>query len=134
VFAVLLMEDSFNLHQTIVAIQQAMLGVICHMVFDFAVHGLAMALTVGAIGFVLNARKNRFGKPLINVCRKLSIFTLLLASPGAIAFFILGHLPATGVYNVNSIGFIIFWSLLCLHLSAEEMNYCFFIKAKPTEQ
>ncbi len=122
------MEETFNLHRTVVAVQQALFAVVCHMVFDAAMHGLVMALALGIIGFGLNIRKNRFGKPLMDVCRRLSLFCLLLASPGAVTWTLQGHLPPTGVYNVNSIGFVIFWSLICLHLSAEEMNYCFFIK------
>jgi len=128
------MDDSFNLHQTIIAVQQAIFAVICHMLFDAALHGLVMALTLGLIGFILNKRQNRFGKPLMNVCRRLSLFCLLLAAPGALTLLLQGHLPPAGLYNVNSIGFVIFWSLICLHLSAEEMNYCFWIKSTPTEQ
>jgi len=127
------MDESFNLHQTIIAVQQAIVAVVCHMLFDAAMHGLVMALTLGAVGFVLNMRENRFGKPLINVCRRLSLFCIILALPGAAALLLQGHLPPAGLYNVNSIGFVIFWSLICLHLSAEEMNYCFWIKSTPTE-
>jgi hypothetical protein len=126
------MEESFNLHQTVLAVQQAVIGVVCHMIFDAAIHGLAMALILGGIGLTLKLRQNRFGQPLINVCRRLSFVCLLLASPGALTLIFQGHLPPSGVYNVNSIGFIIFWSLICLHFSAEEMNYCFFIKSPET--
>jgi hypothetical protein len=128
------MEESFNLHATIVAVQQAMFAVVCHILFDAAVHGLVMAMAVGVAGFVLNARKNRFGKPLMNVCRRVSLICSILAFPGVLAILFLGHLPPAGVYNANSIGFVIFWSLICLHLSAEEMNYCFFIKQDPAPE
>lgn len=127
------MEDSFNLHQTIIAIQQAFFGVTCHMIFDAALHGFALALVLGAAGFILNLKKNRYGIPLMNVCKKLSLVCALLALPGAITFLILGHLAPAGVFNVNSVGFIIFWSWISLHTFAEETNYCFFIKDKKTE-
>ena len=125
------MEDSFNLHQTVIAVQQAIFAVVCHMIFDFAMHGLLLALALGCAGLLLRARGNRYGKPLINVSRRVSLLCMILALPGAMAFLVMHHLPPTGVYNVNSIVFIIFWSLLCVHQSAEEMNYCFWIKNPP---
>ena len=126
------MEETFNLDQTVEAIRQAIFAVTCHMVFDAALHGLIMALAVGLLGFVLKSRANRFGVPLLNVCRRLSLLCIILMLPGAVTLVVQGHLPPTGVYNVNSVGFVIFWSLICLHNAAEEMNYCFFIK-KPAE-
>lgn len=131
------MEQTFNLHATVVAIQQALFAVICHMLFDFAMHGFVLAISLGLLGFFMNLRGNRYGKPLMNVCRRLSIFCLALSSPGWITLLVQHHLPPTGVYNVNSIGFIIFWSMVCVHGVAEEMNYWFWVKkdtAVPTEQ
>jgi hypothetical protein len=51
---------------------------------------------------------------------------LLLAFPGCISLIASHGLPPAGVANVNSIAFVIFWSLICVHLSAEEMNYRWF--------
>lgn len=128
------MDETFNLHQTIAAVQQALYGVICHILFDAALHGFVMALALGAIGFVLAKRSNRFGKPLMNVCRRLSLFCVFLAVPGVLALIFQKHLPPTGNYNVNSLGFVIFWSMICVHLSAEETNYDFFHKNEAQEQ
>jgi hypothetical protein len=127
------MEDSFNLHQTIIAVKQAAFAVICHMVFDFAVHGLILAVALGVAGFALKSRGNRYGRPLMNVSRRVSILCTILALPGVITLLLQHSLPPTGVYNVNSIGFIIFWGMLCCHQIGEEMNYCFWVK-KPAEE
>lgn len=127
------MEQTFNLHATVVAVQQALFAVTCHMLFDFAMHGLVLALALGVTGFFLNMKGNRYGKPLMNVCRRLSIFCAVLSSPGWLTLAIQHHLPPTGVYNVNSIGFIIFWSMVCVHGVAEEMNYWFWVKKDPVD-
>lgn len=118
--------ETFNLQATLQATGQAFQAVVCHVFFDAALHGLAMAAVVGFIGLILDRRGKRPGKPLLNVCRKLSVFCLVLMIPGAVAFVTMGKLPPVGVYNVNSVGFICFWSLVCLHISAEEMEYWFF--------
>lgn len=120
------MEERFNLHETVVAVQNALYAVICHMLFVWALHGLVMGLVVGSIGFVLHRRNNRYGKPLMAVCRRLCVFTLVFMAPGLLAIVTQGHLPAAGVFNVNSLGFVVFWSLICVHLSAEEMNHRWF--------
>jgi len=98
------------------------------------VHGLIMCATVGLVGFFLKNRGNRYGKPLMNVSRRVSLACIILALPGVITLLVQHHLPPTGVYNVNSIGFFIFWSMLFVHQSGEEMNYCFWVKNPPEEQ
>jgi hypothetical protein len=125
------MEDSFNLHQTVIAVKQAIFAVVCHMTFDFAIHGLVLALVLGAAGFLLNTRGNRYGKPLMNVGKRVSLVCAALALPGVITFAIMHSLPPTGVYNINSIGFIVFWSMVCVHQCGEEMNYCFWVRSTP---
>lgn len=119
-------NTTFNFHQTCDAVFQALGAIVCHVVFDAGLHGLFMALIVGAIGYACHVRGAKQGKPLLNVCKKLSIFCLALMIPGFIALLTTHQLPPVGVYNVHSIGFICFWSLICLHISAEEMNHQFF--------
>ncbi|HEY9785461.1 MAG TPA: hypothetical protein V6D17_08675 [Candidatus Obscuribacterales bacterium] len=125
-------SETFNLQATLDAIGQALAAIICHVVFDAGIHGLVMASCVGLIGFVLHKRGVRYGKPLMNVFRRLSIFCGIIMIPGFAALVTTGKLPPVGVYNVNSAGFICFWSLICLHISAEEMNHFFFRNEEET--
>jgi len=122
------METSatFSFQHTVDSVMKALGAIFCHVVFDAGLHGLFMALIVGAIGYACHLRGAKQGKPLMNVCRKLSLFCLALMIPGFISLLTTHALPPVGVYNVHSIGFICFWSLICLHISAEEMNYQFF--------
>lgn len=120
--------ENFDLHATLEACGQAAGAIICHVFFQAALHGLIMALGVGLVGFILNQRGSRPGKPLLNVCGKLSIFCLIVMIPGIISLILQHKLPDVGVYNVNSLGFIVFWTLICLHLSAEEMNFQWFLR------
>lgn len=115
--------DKFNLDATLSAIAQACTALFCHALFDAAWHGFAVALLVGLAGFLLHKRKQRFGKPLIAVCRKLSAFCLVLTIPGIISLVTSGRLPPVGVFQFSSLGFLVFWSFVSLHLSAEEMNF-----------
>ena len=119
-------SESFNLHQTVAAAGQAFQAVVCHIFFDAGLHGLAMALVLGLVGVVLYKRKHRLGLPFMAVCRRLSIFCGVLIVPGLITLISAGHLPSTGVLSINSLGLVVFWSLICVHLSAEEMNYQWF--------
>jgi len=118
--------EPFNLDQTLISFGQALRAVVCHVWFDAALHGLLMALLLGLAGFVLYKRRTRFGKPLMAVCRRLSLFCLVLMLPGGLALATSGQLPPTGVFHISSLGFLAFWSLICLHLSAEEMNFQWF--------
>lgn len=116
-------SDKFDLHATLEAVGQAAIAVVCHMLFDFAVHGLFMALILAVAGFSLRESSHRFGVPLLAVSRRIAIFCAVLALPGTLCLAIYGHLPPAGVFNFNSIGFISLWSLICVHLSAEEINH-----------
>lgn len=118
--------DGFNLDQTMQMIGQAFYGVTCHIWFDAALHGLAIAVLIGLTGLVLKTRNHRYGRPLMAVCWKLGLFCLLLVMPGALALLISGTLPPTGAFKISSLGFIVFWSWISLHLSAEEMNFQWF--------
>jgi hypothetical protein len=124
---------TFSFQQTVDAVMQALGAIVCHVVFDAGLHGLFMALIVGAIGYVCYIRGAKQGRPLLNVCKKLSIFCVSIMIPGFISLITTHQLPPVGVYNVHSIGFICFWSLICLHISAEEMNHQFFPGGKDSE-
>lgn len=118
--------DKFNLDATLGALWQACSALVCHALFDAALHGLAVAMLVGILGLIAARRGQRFGKPLQAVCKKLSLFCLLLMIPGALALLTCGHLPPVGVFQFSSLGFVVFWGLISLHLSAEEMNFEWF--------
>lgn len=119
-------SEGFNLHETIQAIGQAFQAVICHVFFDAALHGLAIAAIFAVLGVILLKGRPKIGKPFIAVSKRLAIFCAVLIVPGLISLAVQGHLPSTGVFAINSLGFIIFWSLICVHLSAEEMNFQWF--------
>jgi hypothetical protein len=119
-------SEGFSLHETIQMIGQGLQGVICHVFFDAALHGLAIAVLFAIIGVALLKSRPKIGKPFIAVGKRLSIFCAVLMVPGLISLAVAGHLPSTGVFEVNHLGFIIFWSLICVHLSAEEMNHQWF--------
>jgi hypothetical protein len=120
------MEGTFNLRETVTTVFGAMYAVICNILFWAAVHGLAIAVCFGVIGFILFKRKNAVGRPFMAVCRRLCLACGILAIPGVIALVTQHALPPAGVANVNSMAFIVFWSLICVHLSAEEMNHRWF--------
>jgi hypothetical protein len=42
--------------------------------------------------------------------------------PGGLSLIIKHRLPDAGVFSFNSIGLLGFWSLICTHLVAEEIN------------
>ncbi|HEY9684594.1 MAG TPA: hypothetical protein V6C86_23640 [Oculatellaceae cyanobacterium] len=127
------MEGTFNLHETVNMVLSAMYAVICNILFWAAVHGLAIAVCFGVIGFILFKRKIAVGRPFMSVCRKLCIACGLLSIPGLISLITTHALPQAGVANVNSMAFIVFWSLICVHLSAEEMNHRWFKPQQPLE-
>ncbi|PWT95324.1 MAG: hypothetical protein C5B53_11565 [Candidatus Melainabacteria bacterium] len=113
----------FDLSATLAAIGQAVMAVICHMVFMFAVHGLFMAALLALAGAFFLVKQHHFGPPLLRVARRLAIVCAVLALPGVLCIVFWGGLPSAGVFNVNSLGFICAWSLICLHFSAEEINH-----------
>lgn len=118
--------EKFNLDATVTAVGQACTALFCHALFDAALHGLAVALAVGLVGLVFTQRRKRFGKPLLAVSAKLAMFCAVLTLPGIIALATAGHLPPVGVFQFSSLGFVVFWGLISLHLSAEEMNFEWF--------
>jgi ABC-type transport system involved in cytochrome c biogenesis permease component len=121
-------SENFNLHATLTAISQAVVAVVCHMLFMWALHGLGLAAIVAVIGLILFKRGHRFGAPLMHVARRTAIFCAVVCLPGVVWLAAFGKLPDAGVFNFNSLGLIGFWSLIYLHLSAEEINHRQFSK------
>ena len=119
-------QERFDLDACLSSLKEGLTAVVCHVGFDAALHGLAFALVIGLCGLIMRGRGKRSGKPLIAVCLKLSAFCLLLMLPGLAALAVQGALPSTGTFQISSLGFIVFWTLICLHLSAEEMNFQWF--------
>lgn len=115
--------EHFNLEQTMHSVGIALQAVTGHIFFDAALHGLIIALVIALVGLVLLLRKQKYGQPLTIVAGKLSIACLIMMLPGF--FFLLKQhqLPSTGVFHINSLGFIVFWVWISLHLSAEEINF-----------
>ena len=120
------MDSPFNLHETVSMVVGAVNAVVCNIFFWAALHGLAIALVFGILGFVLFKRKIPVGRPFMSVCRRLCLVCAVLAVPGIFSLISYHGLPSAGVANVNSIAFVVFWSLICVHLSAEEMNHRWF--------
>jgi hypothetical protein len=123
--------DSFNLQQTLATIGQAMQAVFSHMLFDFALHGLFLVIVLVVLGFCLVRRQHPYGLPIITVAKRLAIFCLLLTIPGSVSLITQHHLPNAGVFSFNSIGLLGFWSLICTHLVAEEINNSIIKKDRP---
>ncbi len=123
------MEEPFSLQATLDAVGQAMAGILCHMFFISALHGLGLSLILALIGFGLFQQKHRFGAPLLSVARRFAILCLIVMVPGVISLLATGKLPPAGVFNVNSIGFIVFWGMVLTHMIGEEMNHAWFAAA-----
>jgi hypothetical protein len=123
--------DSFNLQQTLATIGQAVQAVFSHMLFDFALHGLLLVVILGLLGFCLARRQHLYSSAIFTVAKRLTIFCLVLALPGTLSLIIQHHLPNAGVFSFNSIGLLGFWSLICTHLVAEEINNSIIKKDRP---
>lgn len=131
------MDDSltkFNFQATLQSIQQAAYSVVCHIIFDFALHGFLIVLVLMICGFVLGQRKHRFSRPLFSVAQRVGIACGLLMTPGLICLAVTRTLPATGVYSGASLGFIVFWTMVTIYLCAEEMNYQWYIKGQTPKE
>jgi hypothetical protein len=107
-------SSTFSFQQTVDAVMQALGAIVCHVVFDAGLHGLFMALIVGAIGYACHLRGAKQGKPLLNVCKKLSIFCLAIMIPGFISLITTHSLPPVGVYNIHLVSFASGVSFACI--------------------
>ena len=116
-------SESFDLHATLTAIGQAFLAVVGHMLFKFGLHGLIMAALLALAALIFVRKNPLLQKSILTASRRVAIFCLVITLPGFLCLIIYGRLPDAGVFNVNSIGFICLWSLICLHLSAEEIYH-----------
>ncbi len=126
--------EKFDLQSTVATVWNAIGAVTCHILFDGAIHGLIMAAIICTIGLALRTRQHRFGKPLIFAALRIALVCVLATIPGVLCLVITGKLPETGVYNVNSLGFIVFWSMVSVHLCAEEMNFQWWYLGPPPQE
>jgi len=126
--------DHFSLKDTMHSVLDAAYSVFCHIIFDWAAHGLAVAIVLIIVSLVLASRKHRLAKPFMAIGRRLAIFSAIVAAPGLYVLLTSGKLPPVGVYNVNSIGFFCFWSLICAHALGEESNYQLVVKAEQNNE
>ncbi len=114
--------SSFNLHETIALIKKALEAVVCHMLFDFAIHGMIMAAILALISVYLSSKEHSYSQSVQRVAKRIVIFCLLFAIPGTISLVVNHRLPNAGVFSFNSIGLLGFWSLISVHLVFEEIN------------
>lgn len=124
----------FNFRETVAAVWQAASAVLCHILFDAAVHGLFVAAVILTISLVLKTRKHRFARPLALVARNIAILCAVFTIPGLLSLLFTGKFPYTGVYNINSFGYLGFWGMVTVHLSFEEMNFQWFTKGPPPKE
>jgi len=128
------MGDKFDFQATLNAVGNAVVSVICHILFDFAMVGLGVAAVLAVLGFVMGQRKHRFEKRFYTVAKNISLACLGMALPGIGCLIFTGHLPESGVYVNFSLGFLVLWSMVTIYLCAEEMNYEWFVRGEsPTE-
>lgn len=124
--------EKFNFQQTVSEVGQAATAVIGHCLFDAAVNGFVLALILACVALILSRSKHRFTKPLFSVARRLSMVCAVVAIPGVLYLIFTGKLPNSGNYNVTSLGYIVWWSMVSVHMCAEEMNFQWFIKGDET--
>lgn len=105
------------------AVGHAFNVVVCTIGVQVALHGAILALIIGIVGLICVKQRRPSGKPLLVVCRKLTIFCAIIAIPGVLTLAATGELPPVGHLRLNSFGLFGFWSLIIAHLSMEEMNY-----------
>ncbi len=130
--------DKFNLSEVLQQVGNAAYSISCHIIFDLAVHGLAIALFMLTIGLILASMRHRLSGPFLVVGRKLGLVCSIGAVPGVVTLVSSHSLPPVGVYNINSLGYICLWSLITAHMLGEETNYQWTVKkegpVKPAEQ
>lgn len=122
--------DNFSFSEVVAQVQSAAISIICHIIFDLAVHGLAVALVLLIAGLVMGSMRHRLSKPFLVVARKLGTVCGIASLPGLITLCVSHTLPPVGVYNINSLGFLSLWSLISAHMIGEETNYQFTVKVK----
>jgi heme A synthase len=121
-------QEHFSLKETLHTVMDAAYSVFCHIIFDWAAHGLIVAAILVVVSLVLAKRQHKLAKPFMAIGRRLAIFSAIVAAPGLFTLVTTGKLPDVGVYNINSIGYLCFWSLICAHALGEESNYQLVVK------
>jgi hypothetical protein len=118
--------EPFDLGATAGMVYQALIAVISNIGFQAASAGMIVAGLIGLLGYIALLRKQHQAKPLLNVFRKVTIFCIILAVPGALCLLTSGHLPQVNQLQLHPLGLIGFWSLVIAHLCLEEFNFQFF--------
>lgn len=123
-------DRSFDLAQTIASLILGLEAVFCNIWLMAGIHGLVFAFIIGIIGLTFRIRKSKFAYPLLHAFRKMIFLCLLLGSPGLIYLAFNGKVPSTGTFSINSLGYAVFWSMISLHLCAEQVNFEWFQQDK----
>ena len=123
----------FSLSVMFEQLQEAAICVVCRIGASAALHGLIAAGVVFALAITLLSRGHRYGRPLLSVFKKITIFCLIIGTPGAICLLSSGRLPAVNSLELNSIGLLGFWCLVILHLCMEEMNFQWFTQPQDAD-
>jgi hypothetical protein len=127
--------DDFDFQAVLRQVQEACYGVLCHIMLDFAWHGLIVAVVLMITGFAL--RKSRLAICFKRIARLLAIACCGFALPGVINYLITHSLPPVGLYslnNFNSIGYFSLWSLISAHMLGEETNYQFWVRKQGNQE
>lgn len=119
-------DSSFSLQQTLAAIQEALYGVTCHILYDAALHGLVVGCVVALIGLCLKPKKTKASKPMVLAGFKIMALCTVLAIPGAATLYLVGGLPETGYYESNTLGYLCFWSYVAVWFTGEHINHQWF--------
>lgn len=126
--------EKFDFQATVRLVGDAAVSVICHILFDFALVGIGVAVVLSICAFVLGQRKHHFSRPFYIVARRIATACAALSVPGFGFLIFTGHLPASGVYLNFSFGFLVLWSMVTIYLCAEEMNFEWFTRGEKSPQ
>ncbi|MDZ4837763.1 MAG: hypothetical protein SGJ27_28600 [Candidatus Melainabacteria bacterium] len=126
--------EKFDFQATLRSVGEAVVSVICHILFDFALVGIAVAAVLATCALVLSKRKHHFARPFYVVARRIATACAALAVPGLAYLVFTGHLPDSGVYLNFSFGFLVLWSMVTIYLCAEEMNFEWFTSGEQSPQ
>ena len=119
-------SENFSLQETLNAIQQALYGVTCHILYDAALHGIVIGCVVAVLGLCLRPSKTKASKPMVLAGFKIMTLCFILATPGMVTLYLVGSLPETGYYESNTLGYICFWSYVSVWFTGEHINHQWF--------
>jgi hypothetical protein len=126
--------EKFDFQATVRSVGEAVVSVICHILFDFAIVGICVAIVLSICAVVLKGRNHHFARPFFVVSRSIATACAVLAVPGCGFLLATGHLPESGVYLNFSFGFLVLWSMVTIYLCAEEMNFEWFSRGEKSPQ